>query len=113
MGYPIAPFIKKETARISRDGTLYIGNVTHYDLEHSCNMMTTPNEKFRGAMEALCGVLGITQIETYARQVRNGITIYYRVKGSSKPHFYTAGDFVVVLSSMVSARLVNGETLQK
>lgn len=105
--------------RSNRASGAVVGSVSYYHIDvktpmNSGMVMNTPNEKFKEAIQALCGVLGITEIETVGQFIRSSYTTYYRVKSNDgRGMYYTAADFTVVLSSMLSTRLMNGEKLSK
>lgn len=114
--FEVSKFAKMKSGRTA--GAV-VGSVSYYHVDvttpmNSGMVMNTPNEKFGQAIQALCGVLGVTEIETVGQFIRSSYTTYYRVKSNDgRGMYYTAADFTVVLSSMLSNRLMNGEKLSK
>lgn len=93
-----------------------VSSVSYTAIEGGCviTAMNTPNEKFKVAIETLCAILGIDVVETKQYYHRRTWTTYYRPRGTNpSAPYYTAADFTVVLSSMVAARLADGEKLTK
>lgn len=112
--FQITTTLKLHSNRSDRRATL--GSVSYGSVEDGkyITYMNTPNEKFMAAIKSLCDVMGIAEVEYKSRWVHNNYTCYYRVRGTDvNAPYYTAGDFTVVLSSMLSKRLADGEKLAK